>query len=491
MCILPHDGALETQRIRPCGNAVPVGWCTSKSVVRLMPHGSAANCGPPGCCLWQCPPGVCRMPLRLVWRFFIVSMLLTATSVLAGPQSEAPRMRNPHGTLEIQCQNCHASSTWKPIRQVPDFNHDTQTKYPLDGQHRTVGCVNCHVKPVFTDIGRTCASCHADLHRRQFGSSCETCHTTKTWSVPARSVPQHINRFPLVGAHASLQCESCHSGAAAGTFTGLSTACVSCHASDFNNARSIDHKASGFSTTCESCHTMSLWRGAKFDHNASRFPLTGAHTTLMCAQCHTAGQFTATPSACASCHSKQFEAARTPNHVSAGFSRECTTCHNTSSWQGAAFDHARTRFPLSGAHSTVMCASCHANDRFAGTPQTCVSCHSTAFTQTTNPNHTTGGFPQDCTLCHATSAWRPASFDHVRTRFPLTGAHTTIMCATCHASGQFATLDTSCVSCHLAKFNATTTPNHLAAAFRAIARSVTPRRNGVERRSITAGRDLR
>jgi len=283
--------------------------------------------------------------------------------------------------------------------------------------------------------------------------------------VPTRSVPQHLNRFPLAGAHASLQCENCHSGAAAGTFTGLSTACISCHAPDFNNARTIDHKASGFTTNCESCHTMSRWQGARFDHSASRFPLTGAHSTLMCAQCHSGNQFAGTPATCDSCHSKQFETARTPNHVSAGFSRECTTCHNTSSWQGAAFDHARTRFPLTGAHTAVMCASCHMNDRFAGTPQTCVSCHATAFAQTVNPNHTAAGFPQDCTLCHATSTWRPASFDHARTRFPLTGAHTSVMCATCHASGQFAALDTSCVSCHSNQFNATTSPNHMAAAF--------------------------
>jgi hypothetical protein len=405
------------------------------------------------------------MPLNLARTLIITALMLAAESAFAGPQSEGARTRSPHGTLEIACQNCHASSTWKPIRKAPDFDHNLQTKYPLEGQHRDVACVSCHVKPVFTDVGRTCASCHADLHRRQFGASCETCHSVKTWAVQARSVPQHINRFPLVGAHAALQCETCHMGAAAGTFTGLSTACMSCHSADYTSARSIDHRASGFSTSCESCHTMTQWRAAKFDHSASRFPLTGGHTSVTCAQCHVGGQFAGTPATCVSCHAKQFEAATTPNHLAAGFSHDCTTCHNTSRWQGAAFDHARTRFPLTGVHVTAMCASCHANGRFAGTPQSCVSCHLESFTRTTNPNHAAAGFPQDCTLCHATSAWRPASFDHARTRFPLTGSHTAVACSTCHVSGQFAGLSSACSTCHLNQYNATTSPNHTAAGF--------------------------
>ena len=405
------------------------------------------------------------MPLKFARGFLFVSMLLAATYILPKPQSEAPRMKNPHGTLEIQCQNCHALSTWKPIRKVPDFNHDTQTRYPLEGQHRTVGCVSCHVKAVFTDVGRTCASCHADLHRRQFGSSCESCHTAKSWNAPTRSVPQHVNRFPLVGAHASLQCDNCHSGAAAGTFTALSTACVSCHASDVNNARTFDHKASGISTNCESCHTMTGWQGARFDHSTSRFPLTGAHTRIMCAACHANDQFAGTPQNCASCHSMAFAQATNPSHTAAGFPQDCTLCHATSSWRPASFDHARTRFPLTGAHTTTMCATCHASGQFAALDTSCVSCHLNQFNATTSPNHMAAAIPRDCQVCHSTVQWRGATFDHSRTRFALTGAHTTVMCANCHVGGRYAGTPMDCFSCHSKEFSSVSNPNHVAAGF--------------------------
>jgi len=39
------------------------------------------------------------------------------------------------------------------------------------------------------------------------------------------------------------------------------------------------------------------------------------------------------------------------------------------------FDHARTRFPLTGAHGRVSCESCHVSGEMASTPRTCVACH--------------------------------------------------------------------------------------------------------------------
>jgi len=39
------------------------------------------------------------------------------------------------------------------------------------------------------------------------------------------------------------------------------------------------------------------------------------------------------------------------------------------------FDHARTRFPLTGAHARTSCESCHVSGQMAGTPMTCAACH--------------------------------------------------------------------------------------------------------------------
>ncbi|HWN52974.1 MAG TPA: hypothetical protein VNO18_24690, partial [Xanthobacteraceae bacterium] len=87
-----------------------------------------------------------------------------------------------------------------------------------------------------------------------------------------------------------------------------------------------------------------------------------------------------------------------------------------------SFDHFSTGFPLTGAHSSVDCTSCHVNGRFKGTSKQCVACHNGAGAQGKPPSH-----PQAtnfCEGCHLTAAWRDLRFiDHVQTNAP---------CATCH-----------------------------------------------------------
>src|SRR5271165_3010463 len=119
---------------------------------------------------------------------------------LASSQQETTR--NPHGPLNIPCENCHTSAGWRPIRAVPEFDHN-KTNYPLRGMHEKVKCVECHVKPVFTDVGKNCADCHADIHLRRFGSDCAQCHTVLGWQVSVNQIRDHQNRFPLLGAHAA------------------------------------------------------------------------------------------------------------------------------------------------------------------------------------------------------------------------------------------------------------------------------------------------
>jgi hypothetical protein len=349
---------------------------------------------------------------------------------------------------------------------VPEFDHN-KTKYPLRGMHENVGCSQCHTKPIFTNVGTRCADCHADIHKRQMGANCEQCHTVKGWNVSIQSVQNHQNRFPLIGAHAALECDACHKGAAVGQFQGLSTQCYSCHAQSYQKTSNPSHVASRFSTTCEQCHSADTWLNAKFDHSTSGFPLTGAHATVACEQCHTNNNFnlTSANTACASCHLKDFQGTTNPNHVSGGFSQTCQQCHNTTSWAGASFDHSTTGFPLTGAHATVPCSQCHINGNYNLTATTCVSCHLKDFQGTTNPNHMQQGFAQTCESCHNTGAWQPAQFDHAKSGFPLTGAHATVQCAQCHVNGNYSLTNTACVSCHLTDFQNTNNPSHVQANF--------------------------
>lgn len=374
--------------------------------------------------------------------------------------------RSPHGTLRVPCASCHTSISWKPLRAVPEFDHNRETRYPLRAMHARVDCKLCHASLVFKEASRACADCHADIHRRQMGTRCEDCHSVRGWQVGRQSIREHSARFPLTGAHAAADCEQCHRGAAAAQFTGASTACASCHIKEYSNTRTINHAAAGFAVECEQCHNIDTWFNVRFDHaRFTGFALVGAHVTLDCASCHAGNQFKGTPAACYACHTRDYTSAANPNHVAAGFPTDCSLCHGSAAWSPASFNHARTAFPLTGAHSATACAQCHVNNQFASTPTLCGACHLTEFNQATDPNHVTAGFPTDCSVCHSTVNWLGAVFDHAKTKFPLTGAHVKLDCAVCHTNGQFASISTACSSCHMPQFNASTNPNHAASGF--------------------------
>jgi hypothetical protein len=371
--------------------------------------------------------------------------------------------RSPHGNLNIPCQNCHTSVGWKPIRAVPEFDHD-KTSYPLRGLHQGVSCTQCHAKPVFSNTGTHCADCHADIHRRQMGANCEQCHTVKGWNIVLQRVREHDNRFPLVGGHAGLDCADCHKSEAVGQFQGLSIQCYSCHQNTFQQATEPNHVAGGFPTECEQCHNINSWLGAKFDHlKYTGFALTGMHATLDCTACHIGGKYKGTPATCVGCHLADFQKASNPNHIALGIAQTCQECHTTSAWQPASFNHNAVGFPLTGGHANLQCDQCHNNGNFNLTSTACVSCHLKDYQGTTNPNHATAGIPQTCEVCHTTTAWMPATFDHSKTGFPLTGAHVSVQCSQCHLNGNYNMTNTACVSCHLKDYQGTTNPNHAAA----------------------------
>ncbi len=378
---------------------------------------------------------------------------------VGGPQA---KVTNPHGPIATPCQNCHSYTSWKPIRSNPEFSHD-QTGYPLRGMHEKVGCTKCHSSLVFKNVSKTCADCHADIHRRQFGANCESCHTVKGWKVSLDAIKNHQNRFPLVGAHALVECEACHKSAAAGQFAGLSTACYSCHQQDYKTPV-LDHVSANLPTTCETCHSMNSWLGARFDHlKFANYALTGMHATLPCTACHLNNRYKGTPADCFSCHTTEFTTTNNPPHVQLALPHDCGTCHSTTNWLNATFDHALfAHYPLTGGHANVTCAQCHLNNSYSATSTACYSCHQPDFTRTTAPNHVTAGFPTDCSLCHTITVWTTTTFNHA-TVFPLVGFHATLACAQCHINNNYTTVPKDCYSCHTTDFNGTNSPPHLSA----------------------------
>ncbi len=436
-----------------------------------------------------------KLTQALCWLLFLA--WLPATTQAHPPQREISR--SPHGPLAIPCENCHNAASWRPIRAVPEFDHN-KTTYPLRGMHEKVQCMQCHSKPIFTNVGKNCQDCHADIHQRKMGTNCAQCHTVQGWNIAVQQVKDHQNRFPLLGAHAAVQCEDCHRSAAVGQFQGLSTACNSCHMRDFQQAKSPDHVAGQFPQTCNSCHSFDGWLGATINHSAPpiSFPLTNGHANVPCLNCHVGSNFNlqiaATDCGHSGCHLTTWQQTTNPKHSAAATVfplATCSTCHNTVSWLTANFDHATTGFPLANSHQmapagkVTACTDCHINNNYnlQISPTDCGNsqCHLTTWQQTNNPTHSAAGAPfgaANCATCHNPTLWTNVVFNHAATGWALTGSHQlapagkVMACTDCHMGNNYTltAANTDCYFCHQTAWNTTPSfggnvPNHITAGF--------------------------
>ena len=164
--------------------------------------------------------------------------------------------------------------------------------------------------------------------------------------------------------------------------------CVTCHTSGETNDQ--HNGVSGYlyeSTACLACHPTGDAQNA-FNHDLSGFPLTGAHTSVSCIDCHANG-YAGTPTECEACHTPDYNQSTNPSHVSLGLSMDCIACHTTDpDWDPALFPVHDDFYPLQGAHAAIanQCATCHNGD-YNNTPNTCFGCHQADYNQTNNPPH--------------------------------------------------------------------------------------------------------
>jgi len=371
------------------------------------------------------------------------------------------------GFAASACASCHRPTRWSDVT----FDHNA-TSFPLTGKHVAAACNSCHADNVYDGKPTACMSCHmteyngASPNHATAGwaaSACASCHTTQKWD--GATFDHNTTAFPLTGAHVGRACNDCH---ADNVYDGKSTACISCHQGDYNNA-SPPHNSTNFPPAqCTTCHNTRTWGDGQFNHATTAYPLTGQHVTATCTGCHTNGTYAGTSQACMSCHMSEYNAA-TPNHVTQGFAAStCASCHTTQQWAGGTFDHATTSFALTGAHRATPCNDCHGDGVYDGKPTACVSCHSSDYSAAT-PIHNNTNFPTaQCASCHTTSVWTGGTFNHAATAFPLTGKHVPAACVSCHPSGVYAGTAKTCDGCHMSEYNAAT-PNHLSSGFAASA----------------------
>jgi len=379
-----------------------------------------------------------------------------------------PDNKSPHGDkLNISCSECHTSDGWTVDVNNISFKHE-QTGFRLEGAHSEMGCKQCHTTLVFSEAQSSCISCHEDIHEQTVGFDCQRCHNTTDWIVTDIVEVHENSRFPLLGAHLTADCYSCHKTEKLLRFDPIGVNCVDCHLDDYQATTKPNHIESGYSTNCEDCHGMNAfaWTGSNFTHTF--FPLVDGHALNDCAKCHTdPNDYGNIDNACVSCHQDDFNNAQTVDHVGLGFSTECNLCHTLApGWSPAKFeDHDPEYFPIySGKHSGTWntCTDCH-NQPDNYQVFTCIDCHDHNKSKMDDKHlGEVSGYVYEsnaCLECHPSGSGE-GSFNHAQSNFPLTGAHVDVDCAGCHANGYIGT-PTTCSACHLEDFNQTTNPNHV------------------------------
>jgi len=378
------------------------------------------------------------------------------------------------GTVGKECADCHTPQGWivTDITQIHE-----RSRFPLIGAHNNDDCQKCHKSVsnlTFEPLGIECYDCHAQDYAATsspnhatagFSTDCVECHNLTSTEWAGGDFRHEF--FPLTGGHNLGNCFDCHQTS---TFTGLSPECINCHQPDYNSVVQPSHVNLGFSTNCLECHTTNPgWRPAEFTQHDQIFPLTGAHNVIRndCASCHSGG-FDNTPNTCVGCHQSDYIATTNPSHTSAGFSTDCESCHSTSGWIPASFDHDAEFFPIySGKHRGEWdnCSDCHTDPNNFGTFE-CITCHEHNKSSMDSEHGGINGYQYNslaCFGCHPTGN-DEGGFNHSTTNFPLTGSHTSASCSDCHTAGYSGT-SMECVSCHQNDYNGVTNPNHSSAGF--------------------------
>jgi len=203
---------------------------------------------------------------------------------------------------------------------------------------------------------------------------CSGCHTPDSWKLSqgaGKGFDHAKTGFPLRAAHATTACTACHTASAK-----PATTCAGCHR---------DPHAGRMDGECAECHTAVAWSDVKelAQHRRTRMPLTGAHASVPCVDCHVRQSergYTDLPVDCYACHSRDYHAGLHPAHDGdpndpsvKPLSRQCAQCHTTVAWKPAVVDPSTlaARAPehdayfqlSSGKHRAIECAGCHVDPK--------------------------------------------------------------------------------------------------------------------------------
>ncbi len=363
------------------------------------------------------------------------------------------------------CASCHPDHAGTDFKLIAwpggsrdKFDHQL-AGWALEGKHAEAKCEDCHTLKFRTGqaaalskrtgsagwvgLETTCVSCHRadDVHKGSLGESCDRCHDSKGWK-PAPKFVHDSSAFPLTGKHVDVKCDQCHLAKSLGIVPDAEgkliprfkplpfKLCSDCHANPHGTR---------MAGRCSDCHTTRGWHVIEqthFDHSATRYPLVGKHASVKCDACHGPNLKIKDPpfATCASCHKDPHAGQAVLN----GKPADCAACHRVQGFAPSTFtlaQHAATRYPLTGKHASVKCASCHtttgAVTRLTMPFAKCADCHADQHGGQLASRPDKGS----CEACHTDAGWTPSTFSlaaHAKLRLPLDGRHAQIKCAACH-----------------------------------------------------------
>jgi len=193
------------------------------------------------------------------------TMLAPVSCLAAGYLSSTPPQRetsrSPHGPLAIPCENCHNAASWRPIRAVPEFDHNkTKVSAP---RHARKGAVRAMPQqaslyqrrqelpglPRRHPPAKNGRELRAMPHRsrleyRRPASKRSPEIVFRCWRSRGRAVrrlPQERRGRPVSGPVNGMQ--------------------LLPYARIFSKPRGPDHVAGQFPQTCDSCHSFDSWLG--------------------------------------------------------------------------------------------------------------------------------------------------------------------------------------------------------------------------------------
>ncbi len=371
----------------------------------------------------------------------------------------------PHAKYEEDCKQCH--DAWQGITSEKCLKcHDRleqqiQTGMGLHEKLKSSQNGNPPNPPLKRGAGGIyrwkpiqnrqgdCAVCHLDHQGRQFSI------ISQNQFAPPRF--QHdVRGFNLIGKHAGVKCEGCHSAPTKSgfgkTYLGLKSDCFSCHQKD-DAARGHQGR---LGNDCASCHNENGWKPSTFDrqrHNELAFVLMDEHADVACVKCHAENRFRGIDRACFACHQK--------DDIHKGqLGKTCESCHITKGFKLSTFDrhrHNTLNFKLLGKHATVDCAKCHVGGQYKNLGSTCFDCH--AETDRTIGHQGQFGQPfaslkgklRGCESCHTVNGWRETTFTrerHQQIAFKLGGKHWDVACVKCHVNRRYREMGSTCFDCH-------------------------------------------